>query len=330
VDGLNYNDLFSGYPSKLRIRQDVANFHNQWLRQKRQAGADTRVVERIVLFNESVNYTDNTIRITDSDNVETGSYRGVLVLQTFDAEGITTNYVGSVDSEEYPHFFGPGPLVIFGRFAYLQLFLIDPRGLVPNPAEEQELSSLNRVLLDAVPESDDEELEGPEPPIEDFAFLDFDSKRKRRATKEDSVGAHRRRFQRQDEEPVFSESEVFRALRNLEACNPPLRNTALSNLEYFESKEELTEMLKELRRFNMTCSLRQKVVNCTVADGFAPALDISTYCRVNNIGERKECEPFYGPPFELDSTDEIRSVTVEAINCNGQTARVVAFQEGDI
>ena len=48
--------------------------HRHWLRQKRQAEEDVRFIERIVFFNESVNYTSNTIRIADSDNIETDRF----------------------------------------------------------------------------------------------------------------------------------------------------------------------------------------------------------------------------------------------------------------
>ena len=46
--------------------------HNLWRRKKRQAGGDFRFISRIVLLNESVNYTDSTIRIADTDGAETG------------------------------------------------------------------------------------------------------------------------------------------------------------------------------------------------------------------------------------------------------------------
>ena len=48
--------------------------HSQWLRQRRQAEEDIRFIERIVFFNESVNYTKDTIRIADTDNVETDRF----------------------------------------------------------------------------------------------------------------------------------------------------------------------------------------------------------------------------------------------------------------
>ena len=45
--------------------------HSQWYRQRRQAAVDVRFIKRLIFFNESVNYKDNTINITDSDNIET-------------------------------------------------------------------------------------------------------------------------------------------------------------------------------------------------------------------------------------------------------------------
>ena len=45
--------------------------HSRWYRQRRQAAVDVRFIMRLILFNESVDYKDNTIIITDSDNVET-------------------------------------------------------------------------------------------------------------------------------------------------------------------------------------------------------------------------------------------------------------------
>ncbi|CAI8055720.1 hypothetical protein GBAR_LOCUS30392, partial [Geodia barretti] len=51
--------IFPEYPSGLRMRK-IANFHNLWHRKKRQAGGDFEFISRIVLLNESVNYTDST------------------------------------------------------------------------------------------------------------------------------------------------------------------------------------------------------------------------------------------------------------------------------
>ncbi|CAI8027326.1 hypothetical protein GBAR_LOCUS15632 [Geodia barretti] len=108
---VTYKDIFPEYPLGLRMREDVANFHNLWRRKKRQAGGDFRFISRIVLLNESVNYTDSTIRIADTDGTETGLYEGVRLLETFNALGEIDTYVTRVTGlreEVYPHFFGPG------------------------------------------------------------------------------------------------------------------------------------------------------------------------------------------------------------------------------
>ena len=39
---------------------------------------DSRFIERIVFFNESVNYTKDTIRIADSDGIETARFDIIL------------------------------------------------------------------------------------------------------------------------------------------------------------------------------------------------------------------------------------------------------------
>ncbi|CAI8044885.1 hypothetical protein GBAR_LOCUS24857, partial [Geodia barretti] len=109
--GVTYKDIFPEYPSGLQMREDVANFHNLWRHKKRQAGGDFRFISRIVLLNESVNYTDSTICIADTDGSETGLYEGVRILQTFNALGEIDTYVTHVSGtreEDNPHFFGPG------------------------------------------------------------------------------------------------------------------------------------------------------------------------------------------------------------------------------
>ena len=46
---------------------------------------DIRFIERIVFYNESVNYTKNTIRIADTNNVETDrlfiSFATLLIIE---------------------------------------------------------------------------------------------------------------------------------------------------------------------------------------------------------------------------------------------------------
>ena len=45
--------------------------HSQWYSQRRLAAVDVCFIMRLILFNEFVDYKDNTIIITDSDNIET-------------------------------------------------------------------------------------------------------------------------------------------------------------------------------------------------------------------------------------------------------------------
>jgi hypothetical protein len=180
AEGLTYRDFFPKYPHAMRIREDVANFHSQWQRQRRQAKRNYRFIMRPILFNESVSYSNNVIRIFNADNVQIKRFGVVVLLQTLDADGQVTNYVGGVNINRFPHFSGPGPLVIAGRNAFFQLFIIDPRGLIPNPEEEQDLIALNRPLLDSVPLSEDHDVFEPNQTMTPFPFLfPDDGKRKR-------------------------------------------------------------------------------------------------------------------------------------------------------
>jgi hypothetical protein len=230
-------------------------------------------------------YSENTIRITDSNNFETERYTGVQALRTLDVDINTSIFINAVDS----HLSGPGPLVISGGCADFQMFLMDPQDSVIPPvlSEEETLREMMKSLLDT--------------------------------------------FLKPESEQEFSESIVFWALRNLEACNPVLRALARSTLQFLQSNSSNAgQMLENLQNFSMTCSLRQRGLHCTVDKGFAPALDRATYCTINNqTATRQECKPFYGQPVILLSIEEIQSVIVEAINCNGQRAMVTVVQECD-
>ena len=46
----------------------------------------------------------------------------------------------------------------------------------------------------------------------------------------------------------------------------------------------------ELQNFTISCTVEGKMLNCTVDDDFAPALDKGNYCIVNNNGKPEECE----------------------------------------
>jgi hypothetical protein len=315
---VTYKDIFPEYPSGLRMREDVANFHNLWRRKKRQAGGEFRFISRIVFLNESVNYTDSTIRIADTDGTETGQYEGIRVLQTFNALGEIDAYVTRVSgprAEVYPHFFGPGPLIIIGAYAYFQLFIIDPRGLIPTPEEEEELRLMNEPLFNSIPDELDFETNDPNQTIDNFSFLGI-VRRKRVASGIDySDEISNERVRRQSSENTeFSNRTLFVALRNREACTPAVRQQALSLIQLFLNTNE--SMVMALQNFTMGCTVEGKELECTVDDGYAPALDQGTFCTVKGKPPI-ECDPFY---MGFVSFGKIETVTVEATNCNGQRA----------
>ncbi len=57
--------------------------------------------------------------------------RDVFTLYTFDASGkidtFTTDARGGDDGKQLLLLPGPGPMFVVGRYAYLQLFVVDPR-----------------------------------------------------------------------------------------------------------------------------------------------------------------------------------------------------------
>jgi hypothetical protein len=164
---------------------------------------------------------------------------------------------------------------------------------LPTAAEQRELNKMNDVLFNAIPESDDISLEE----IEDFGS----------GPDNDTVVVDNRVRE------ACSEDITVVAERNLMASNPILRQQALS----------LQALLNQRRvagndTFNFTCSFMNNMLNCTVDDGFAPAVINGSYCTPNG-GNRMMCDPFYG---EFIST--AGSVTIEAINCDGQSATLTA------
>ena len=74
-------------------------------------------------------------------------YDGVFVLMTIDQNGTVSYYISYIHSKSFPHFRGPGiikpnhihshfiaifhtpagALVIINRFAYIQLYILDPQ-----------------------------------------------------------------------------------------------------------------------------------------------------------------------------------------------------------
>jgi hypothetical protein len=295
-----YADLFTGYPANLKMAKDLAKFHHQWNRRRREA--DKRHVKVNVLYNQTVNYSDYTIFIFGPDNEQISQFKDVRVLQTFDANGTTDYHVGKVKEDRNPHFFGAGPLTILGTHAYFQLFVIDPRGLLPDEEEQVELVSMTAPLLDSVP------------PEDDMVIID-----------EIQEPADLRRFpgivdRRQANEPLteMDREAVFTALRNAEACNPVLRAQSRATLEFYNSID--TDFVDGLRTFNISCSLNGDALSCTSDGGVT--LPGRTMCVVDSEPSF-QCEPFSGE-FTL-IVSPTTSVTVTARNCLGQTAQAVLF-----
>jgi hypothetical protein len=79
-----------------------------------------------------------------------------------------------------------------------------------------------------------------------------------------------------------------------------------------------------LQNFTMGCTVEGNELECTVDDGYAPALDQGTFCTVNDKPP-EECDPFHKGFVSQD--DNIKTVTVEAINCNGQRATMTFSPE---
>ena len=48
------------------------------------------------------------------------------------------------------------------------------------------------------------------------------------------------------------------------------------------SKSASEVMVMELQNCTIDCTVEGKELNCTVADGYAPALDQGTFCTVND------------------------------------------------
>jgi hypothetical protein len=79
-------------------------------------------------------------------------------------------------------------------------------------------------------------------------------------------------------------------------------------------------MLNDLRNFTITCTLTTCDLRCEVNENFAPVLPETSYCQINNVTTPEKCDPFYSS-YDVSDYDVISSVTVTAINCNGQRVK---------
>jgi hypothetical protein len=193
----------------------------------------------------------------------------------------------------------------YGRHSY-DMFL-------PTPEEQIELNKMNDVLFNAIPESADislEDIEDSESGSDNESIVEDD-----RVREEDSESGSDNESIVEDDRVREACSENVRlvAERNLGASNPILRQQALSLQALLNQRREAENAI-----FTFTCSFMDNSLRCTVDDGFAPVVINGSYCTPNG-GSRQKCDPFYG---EFSSDDQ--SVTIEAINCDGQSARVTA------
>jgi hypothetical protein len=262
------------------MAKDLANFHKQWQRMSKQPGAE--MITEYILYNQTVNYMDNTIYILDAFNNTQTTYN-VQFLKTFDSTGATEHYIGAVRGRGQPHFSGAGPLVIVSNCAFFQLFVIDPRGLVPNKTEEVELEIMYKPFMN-MPTYD-----------------------------EDTTASERSM-------PVERQA-VIAAHRNKDVCNPLLRAQSNTTLVYFSRINTtlvlcLGNYLSCSLRYtgdsyaNLTCTS-----SCTL---FMPG---NTTCQVNQQ-PKQLCDPFSGP-VQLLASIEYADLTVTTFNTVNHEAKVV-------
>jgi hypothetical protein len=103
----SYKSLFpTVYTTELNMAKDLTRFHESWQRMSRQPGAE--LVIEYILYNQTVNYMDNTILIMDPLNHVVAKYNQVKFMKTFDSTGTTEYYIGGVRHRNKPHFTGPG------------------------------------------------------------------------------------------------------------------------------------------------------------------------------------------------------------------------------
>jgi hypothetical protein len=264
----------------LKIRDDLAKFHNMWRTQRK------RPIKRIVSYSESVIYLNKTIHIVDSNQTEIARYENIVSLRTFNGEGKTNIYT---HNQIFP---GPGPLIMIRCQGFFQLFLIDPQGLIPTPDEQEDLNKMNEVLFDAIPDSADAALI-----ITEEVFSG------------DGNNSDIHNLQRRSTPGGCSDDIWFLALKYKEGPNPIMRQQALSLIEVLKEREQNDY-------FTFNCLFRESMLCCTVDDSSCPTENNAAYCTTNTSG-CEICDPFHGTVI-FDAS--VTSVAVEAINCNGQKA----------
>jgi hypothetical protein len=282
-----YSDLFpnSGFPPDLPISQDLAMFHHWWYRQRNVPGLT--LIEVDVLYNQTVNYTRNTILIMDLNGHILARYVSVRVLRTFDSDGVVQTHISEVRDERNPHYHGAGFLRIVRRRAYFQLFRIDPRGIRPNEEEQKVLITMKEPLLNS-----------------NFFRVNNNSNNIRLRPPRNMNG------------PQFNEKDrdaVLAALKGENSCNAVLRAQSRATLTYYNDTDP--GLVEYSRTFNISCSLTGNMLSCTSDDITLPG---RTMCQIDEL-QPVNCDPFR-EPFEVDLSSGAVNVTVWTINCDGQTA----------
>jgi hypothetical protein len=278
-----YNELFPGrgYPPRLRISPDLAKFHQPW---SRLMGIPGLVTEVDVFYNHTVNYTGDTIIVTTDMDGEKQARHDVRVLWTFDSNGTIQKYVHHVTDNRNPHFHGAGLMRIINKHAYFQLFVVDPREIVPNEAEQRELLLMVTPLVNS-----NESL------LLDFNYTDS-----------------------YDLEDIFNFGDddrdaVLAALRSKASCNPVLKAQSRATLTYYNDMDP--NFVDSLKTFNIFCSSTGFTLSCESLEN--NIVVGRTLCQFDDQPPIS-CDPFTRH-FEINRL--CNRVTVSALNCVGQTAK---------
>jgi hypothetical protein len=314
----SYRSLFPAvYTSDLLMAKDLARFHEQWQRMSEQPGAE--LIIEYVLYNQTVNYFDSTILIMKS-NYTVARYYHVKFMKTFDSNGKTKYNVGEVRKRKAPHFVGPGPLVIVRNCAFFQMFEIDPRGLVPNSMEQNELKIMYTPFLS---------LSSAYYDLYSYGIASGGGSGGINGNGSVDEGGIRPDPANPSSRTSFTKDErnaVIAAHKNTAVCNPFLRAQSNTTLDYFS---RVNAILVECLGDYLSCSLRDvghfiAELTCSSRCAILPG---NTTCQIND-GSKKLCDPFTGAvEFSLSVIQADLTVhddlTVNTTNIYNHSTKVV-------
>jgi hypothetical protein len=311
----SYGSLFPDvYTSDLLMAKDLARFHEQWQRMSEQPGAE--LIIEYVLYNQTVNYFDSTILIMKS-NETVAKYDHVKFMKTFDSNGKTKYYIGGDTRRKPDPLVGPGPLVIVCNCAFFQMFEIDPRGLVPNSTEQNELKIMYTPFLNLSSAYYDLYSYG----IGSGAGINGSGIGDEVDIRPDPANPSSRTSFTKDER-----NAVIAAHKNTAVCNPFLRAQSNTTLDYFS---RVNAILVECLGDYLSCSLRDvghfiAELTCSSRCAILPG---NTTCQIND-GSKKLCDPFTGAvEFSLSVIQADLTVhddlTVNTTNIYNHSTKVV-------